>query len=598
LYFTVEKASETVCYYGDAAAAKTSLEAILKGVGSQGFTLKLYADMTSSNYMYFALNSGSSSNIFYFDLNGYAWTFDVPAGQSQALILQHGKYYFYSSVPGARLIATVPQSIMRSDSGSYTYFGETDTSGTSYGKNITFEGKRVNYETMYGNSLYVYGGTYILSSADPINYIFNTGYAAIQSIKNATFVLENVSNIFKGTNIGGTIENCTFVSAGSTTLYSVLDGKMSAKAFSNCYFYNVDMDIEGGVTNTFENCYFDSSAEGALGAGFVAKTDKPIVKTVNGVDYTFDALYTASATLVDWGFGLDAEYWVIGAIAERDAAVVDGMFVYVFKPVEVGADPVTAEAILVQTVGEKFLLELEITNQIIFRLYVAADCGLKTIEIDGATINFADAAVNDEGYYVLEKAYAPNHAADDISIVVTGAYKHEFIINLEMYAASIMEHEEFAYYKNLTYALIEYVELMSGKDIAIDAPEGYEAYVASPEKAENAEGVLSLFSICHDDVITFAVMGKAGTNVVLTFNESDTIFEGVIDESGAVTFVFDDVKLLSETFTFEAGEEIYTYSLENYIYALENADAVDADVIEKLYALYNYAEYAVTCMAE
>jgi hypothetical protein len=93
-------------------------------------------------------------------------------------------------------------------------------------------------------------------------------------------------------------------------------------------------------------------------------------------------------------------------------------------------------------------------------------------------------------------------------------------------------------------------------------------------------------------------MGKAGTNVVLTFNESDTIFEGVIDESGAVTFEFDDVKLLSETFTFEAGEEIYTYSLENYIYALENADAVDADVIEKLYALYNYAEYAVTYMAE
>ena len=225
-------------------------------------------------------------------------------------------------------------------------------------------------------------------------------------------------------------------------------------------------------------------------------------------------------------------------------------------------------------------------NEIRFVLQIAADTSINVVKIGDATYNLADAEIVD-GYYVITYVASPSKAADDLVITARGdAGDHEILLGLEDYASAVLADEALADAHNLVYAMVEYVELMSGKDVAVDAPEGYEAYVAAPEQAENAEGDLTLFAICHDETITFAVMGKVGANVVLTFVNGETL-EAAVDENGAAVFEFSRVDLIADSFTFTVGEQTYTYSLANYIFEQSNED-----VIAKLRALYNYAAYA------
>jgi hypothetical protein len=321
--------------------------------------------------------------------------------------------------------------------------------------------------------------------------------------------------------------------------------------------------------------------------GVIAYTGEPVTKTVNGVDYVFGAKLVASATLVTWGYGLEAEYWVAGATATHADVILDGMFVYAFKPITVGAEAVTAEIEFKSVVAGKALIELEANNTITFRLLVAADAGLTEVVFAGKTFDLTLRAPVD-GYYVLSYVASPSDAADTLAISAKGAYEHTLALDIEDYASAVLADAALASAHNLVYALVEYVELMSGKDIAVDAPAGYVAKSVTPVASENVkDGVLQLFAICHDEKITIAVSGTAGQPVSFAYEWDDTIKTKPIEANGYATFEIDTVAILSGNFIFYTDGATYTYSLANYINAIDNEV-----VVAKLQALYNYAAYA------
>jgi organic radical activating enzyme len=95
-----------------------------------------------------------------------------------------------------------------------------------------------------------------------------------------------------------------------------------------------------------------------------------------------------------------------------------------------------------------------------------------------------------------------------------------------------------------------------------------------------------LFSLCHDASITLALMGTANKDV--TFRTASGMTSNFrVNADGVATVWLYSVSALADEFTFTVGEEVYTYSLANYLYEQTNED-----VIAKLKGLYNYAYYA------
>ena len=95
-----------------------------------------------------------------------------------------------------------------------------------------------------------------------------------------------------------------------------------------------------------------------------------------------------------------------------------------------------------------------------------------------------------------------------------------------------------------------------------------------------------MFALCHDEVITLALTGTVGTQVVIAYANGE-VANATVGADGTATVTLGDVSLLAGDITFTAGEEVYTYNLANYLNGQTNEL-----VIAKLKALYNYAYYA------
>jgi hypothetical protein len=263
------------------------------------------------------------------------------------------------------------------------------------------------------------------------------------------------------------------------------------------------------------------------------------------------------------------------------------MFVYAYAPFTVGSANCTAEATLVSVVPGSILMDLKLENDITFRIYVPKSAGFVKASMAGVITVLDESAATDGDYYVIGVTFSPSHANESFEIALEGTYSHSITTDLAAYANAVLADDTKASAHNLTYAVVEYVALMADADIAVEAPAGYvaQALVAAP--SENIkDGDLTMFALCHDEVITLALTGTVGTQVVIAYANGE-VANATVGADGTATVTLGDVSLLAGDITFTAGEEVYTYNLANYLNGQTNEL-----VIAKLKALYNYAYYA------
>ena len=591
LYFTVSLNGVLTYYYG--ASAPAALPSKLAPADTQTYLITFYSDIVTD--IAATTTIGGKAATIKVDLNGYTWKHN--STNNYAFVVTAATSFIYSSVPGGVLDVSNAGGISCTDSSGHAYFGEATKDGSEYGKNLTVYCKAVHNGRWWSTNGYIVGGTYIQPEGVTANIFFGIDDGPTPVVRNSTFIVNSLSDGFvRG--VKGTFTNCTFIAKQASNV--VVSGKSNSGAtFTDCYFYNVIHNIPDGTSVTYNNCFFSASSPIAQKGGYIAYTGESVTKTVNGVDYVFGAKLVESATLVTWGYGLEAEYWVAGATATHADIILDGAFIYAFAPVTVGADSVTATASMKGFVSGKLLTQLEAQNQIVFKLLIAADSGIEYVEFGGNRISVSKLDKVD-GYYVLSRIYAPSKAADTIALALSGAYNHEIELNLELYANAVLADESLAASHNLVYAMVEYVELMSGKNLAVDAPAGYETKL--PAVVASGNDVDLYFSICHDYELDVAIAGAPGTDFSVGFY-SGLICSSRLDETGAHKCGGIDLAELAYAmevfYVAEGGETIRViYTLGNYIYALENAEVVNAEAIAKLYALYNYAAYAAAYVAE
>ena len=144
--------------------------------------------------------------------------------------------------------------------------------------------------------------------------------------------------------------------------------------------------------------------------------------------------------------------------------------------------------------------------------------------------------------------------------------------------------------------MVEYVELMSGKNLEVDAPAGYETKL--PEVVAASDSLGLYFSICHDETLTLGVAGAPNETFAFEYLYSDDAWQCTLGAEGMQYFAVPHLVDLALGFKFYGYEKEFSYTLGNYIYALKNAEVVNAEAIAQLYALYNYAAYAAEYVAD
>ncbi len=597
LFFSVKENGEYTYYSGDADAAKTALEGKLTSLGKNGYTVKLYSNMTSTSETAFSFSGGDSSKQYYYDLNGFTWTFETDSTRNSAMTFKPGDFYFYSSAPGARLVAKKSKSLLLTDTNSYVLIGENAAGSTEYGKNLTVECQRLNFQGFYGGGLEILGGTFVQTSSSKVDYFSNLNNKSLQSLRNATFIIENAKCIFyvDGVSINGDVKNSTFVSEKSVPFFGGKVAETFTKSFVNCSFYNVTPCATAGVVFTFdENCNFNYGSLDMQANGYLAYTGETVIKNIGGKDYAFTAKCLAEDAigLVIWGYDLDSEYWQLGATATHKGFVVDSAFGYTFLPLTVVEGENLATAKLTSMKSGAMKMSLTLQSKIGLNLLLS-----ETV-FKNATVKIAGKAVelgkSESGYYILSHSVAPNVANRAIEIVITiGENEHVIACGIDSYARALIESDAEGIAKEakmLTYAMVEYVRAMTESEdfCNVSAPAGYVRQVAEAKPYVKAEGntILSRLRFNLADTIALEIEGAVGKQVKITF-ANGRIERGTIGENGSVIL---DELYVNDFFgdlVIEVEKETYIYNLVNYLAAMEgeSEEAV-------IFALYNYTFFA------
>ncbi|MBP3605259.1 MAG: hypothetical protein J6J66_01545 [Clostridia bacterium] len=612
-------------YYGNVEDYNAELLALIAAAKTANTTLTLYEDITLTAAGVQNVYAGSGVT-FKIDLNGYKLTLVTPHDASYALKFSSGSSYIYSSREGGVLDAGASISLVMTDGGGNAYFGELDAASTAYGKNLTVICKRITSGRLWSNNAHILGGTYVQPEGEEVAFILGIDAGPVPTVQNSTFVVKSVKDALIR-RVAGTFTNCTFIAENATNLFIAYDSaENSAATFKNCYFYNVVPNVIEGATVTYTDCHFDKPSSIPQAGGYIAGTATDVSLTVLGETYKFCAKLLAADLLtpikasadtvvyfetasfeeafaqgkfvtVDWGFGLDMEYWALGALATHENVTVDEIFVYAFAPIQLGNMNMTAyDTTLVNVLPGKILLGLSAANNVTYKVYIPKDAGYTDLTVGGIVRPLNEYTATEGDYYVIEVTVSPSQVAQPLYISLKATYEHGFNTGFEQYANAVLADEAYAGMHKLVYAMVEYVELMSGTDMDVTAPEGYAVEKLVAAASTNAEGgSLAQFSFCHDSDLIFGLTGTAGTKVVLSFSyDNMTTGSYTIAANGTVAIYAGSVYELADGFTFTCGQEteVYTYSLANYLYELENAEVVDATVIAKLQALYNYAYYA------
>ena len=532
--------------------------------------------------------------------NGYAYD-----GSSAIFGLEGGRnktFTFKSSKENGKIVNLSPYALVA--------IGEWDKNSFEIdGENLTID----SYGPIFGcfeselTSVTVNGGTYIYRGPKAA---FILGGKA--SISNAVIILKDakayapiagqsypkVVTSITVTNTQFYAQNAKMFSYAYQQNYTEISGASSPKSvtlkFDGCTFAGVSLFAEHGqipASNiTFSgNCIVSRTEDLALVGKAAGEGQVVAYNTLacDGINYkVVDVYTTANTALVNWGFGI-TEYWVIGATATHDDAVVDDYFTYEFKALVVGGGENNAQKRIVSVAEGAVQTSLTLQSQIILNIHVNAALAGATVTVGGET----NALGLKDGYYVFAKSLVPNDADEAVVIVITiGDNVHTFNVGVADYAKAVLGGEYDEELKNLTYAMVEYVRVMAQNTEflakEVEAPADYETMVLVGEASTNNGELLEKIAFRLDNTIEIAVEGAAAegkdVNLVLATGRSEwaTVSEGIAIFKGLyVNEFFGEM-----TITVEG--ETYTYSLANYLEGIGGESAA-------VQALYNYAFYAV-----
>ena len=333
VYFAVELSSGETIYYLNKDTAGADLKKYMTAMDAQGSTVVLYSDIDAPG---FGVN-GKNGKTYRLDLNGYKLTITSANTDSFAMDVYHTAFYLYSSREGGELDASATPYWFRSNDGWYGtdhnygkfYIGESDTSGESYGKNLTVYCKAINGD-MYGTSTTFNGGTFIQVEGSTSSYFLRMGRGSsdnshVQDVKNCTFITTNPSTapLYLRCSDPRSFTNCTFISSNQNggVALNAYTGLAKVFTFNNCNFINVQPYLGSsfivydeaafGTTGVYSMADLDvSDAAAYLAHGADVKTI-----TANGKTYALDGVIVSdpSATLKITHESVGADYWVVGA---------------------------------------------------------------------------------------------------------------------------------------------------------------------------------------------------------------------------------------------------------------------------------------------
>ena len=583
-------------FYGDVEKVNAELCAMFTAMKTSS-TVTFYEDftLTITGGCQIVNAGGGTQNI---DLNGHTLKVVSTLVETEkekkqyAFKFQKGNSYVYSSVPGGVIDASEMPSLVMTDGSGNAYFGESSTSGTAYGANLTVYCRWFSGGRLWSNNAHIYGGTYVQTEA--ADYFFTHDDGPVPTVKNATFILDGTA-VAAIRRVVGTYENCVFISKSPVNLLAAYTSNNTGATFNGCYFYNIIPNVIEGVTVTYTDCHFDKASDIAQAGGYIAYTGETATLTVKGETYAFAAkLYAAGEVgLIDWGFGMK-EYWAIGVEASHADVLLDQFFTYSYAPFTVEGD-CEAEKTLALAAGT-VQMSLTLQSQIGVNLYFSEALSGATIKYAGAEIPLATLVAAD-GFYKLSDAIAPN-VADQVATVtiVIGENEHVLTVGIGAYAKAVLASEDYADVHKLTYAMVEYVRSMVESDFlaGVGAPDGYEAQTVDIEKKYNkGENVLlNAISFNLSGTIEIAIeAGEAedGAVVTLTLASGRTVTATI--EGGVASFEGLYINEFYGDLTISVGDETYSYCIENYHNAMDEAHK------PAIAALYTYAYYAVEYVA-
>ena len=583
LYFARNVGGEITCYYGDSAQAHSDMVALLQSMGKTSSYITLYSNFSLKFNDMLTANLGGVSH--YLDVNGYTLTIDN-SHTSYCLLMESGKLYFYSSRDGGVIDATKPEVFISAHKDGMAVLGENAEDGTAYGKNFTLKARCIS-TGLWGLGYHIVGGTYEVSNTSKY-YVIDCGNdVKLKTIKNATFIVTKITNLFSSLNVeNATIENCTFICESSANLFNKATKAMT---FKNCYFYNVIPTVTEDKATTYVDCYFNTDSDIAQAGGYIAYTGDPKTLTVKGTEYVFGAAFVEKASLIEWGFGLDSEYWAVGAMATHADTVIDTYFLYTFKPFTVAEGENEVVYGLKSIASGIMKMSLTLQSNIGLNLSLSDALDFTALKIGGAPVDMSKLEAS-KGYYSLTHALAPNLANKSVPVEITiGANVHVLPVNIGSYARQILATAAYSSMHNLTYAMVEYVSAVSGDASFLEsvaAPAGYDAIDIVGKDSENTPGSLTAIRFNVSSTIAIEIDGAAaeGKNVNLVLATGRSEHADIVNGSVIFTGLYIN-EFAGDMKIYVDGEE-YTYSLENYYKHLDAATKV------KVAALYNYAQYA------
>ena len=592
------------------------------------YYVTLYSDLLLADPCGFgALSTGSQPQhasfaygAFTLDLNGY--TFSVseniggidlsngntyPAYADAILAIENtyrNQFTIKSSVPGAKIINPTTKIFIG--------IGERDSANLLVeGENIevTTKGPFVGaIENEASNRIVVNGGKYTYTGSYCVFFA-----ASNVQVTDATFILENENTACMFATPNYTLDNTTaqfknvkVYAAGRAQLYGFTHHNSynivskparsytTSVTFTDCVLVNADLSKSlEQLTVSFAGATVLSTAADLA----IAYPEAPEGKVAAWDYLTYgDAKYLViayadadKAGLVKWGFGI-SEYWMIGAEASHADATVDEFFIYAFAPLTVAAGENTATATLKAITSGVVKMSLTLQSYIKMNLIFAEGLKDAKIAVNGEEyVLVADA----EGKYAISTAIAPNVANQAVEAVITiGENDFTLSVGIGSYARTLLADEAYASAHQLTYAMVEYVRAMT-KDQSfladVQAPAGYEAQAPGEDAYEKGENtLLNSISFQIDGTIALAIKGEAaakGMEVKLALATGRTE-RATVGEDLTVIFEGLYVNEFYGDMTITVGAETYTYSIENYYNAMNEAYK------SAIAALYNYAQYA------
>ena len=352
--------------------------------------------------------------------------------------------------------------------------------------------------------------------------------------------------------------------AGTVTLRSVSVIGGTVKASS----------IEGIALSDVPSALTYGKSAGGKYLGF----DVPIVQ---------DAVLSGGIGLVNWGFGM-SEYAPVGVTLSHEGVVVDEVFGYSFAPVTVKNGKNDAQKAVAAIRPGTMQMSLTLQSSIGLNLRISEILKDAVVTVDGKTFTLSE-SVN--GTFLLQTTIAPNVANVPITITVKiGQNLHTFSTGIGAYAKQILSSASYSDVHNLTYAMVEYVRAMTGDQAFlgdVKAPDGYTVKTLVAKAPQNSGTYLTgiRFNLAGTIAIEIAGASAEGKdiNIVLATGRS----EHQTIKNGSVIFTDLYVNEFYGEMTIKVDKEVYKYSLENYLAAMD-AQA-DKTVIQ---ALYNYTYHA------